>query len=240
MKLTSLKAIKIVCTSAFILAGVHGVLAQDPPGQLLGDGVTISGSTLTGTYTDLSSSATQVPGTDNMVTSFSIDAATITGTLASTVWENDGNNKFGADDYTFRYVITVATGTIGSLDNDGGASGTWGDIITYVGENNGDGGSLASSVSRGPDGKVITWDWSPGVTGSQGGTKTAVLIVETDTDGYTTGGFTIGGSDPQGYIGNPLDANGGGTSVPDGACTMALLGFSASLLGMVRRFMARP
>ncbi len=176
-------------------------MAQDPSGQSLTNGQTIN---LTG------SPALTIPTgaviLDAITRDFTGD--NVSGSLESWVDDNDQNNPYGLNALTFKYVITITSGTI---NNDGmatfanyvtasGNGNLWDPFLTSVGENNtsdgGKGGDLASSVSEAAG--VITWDWSPNLTPSIDGGLSANLIIETDATSYAKQDFLVAaaGDDP--------------------------------------------
>ena len=197
------KVLTATCATVLLLAGMQcHLMAQGDPtgGQSLSDGQTIyfTGSppvvTVQSGYTQLDSITRTFTGNN------------VSGSLTSSVFDNDGNNPYGLNDLTFKYYITITAGTVNNkgmatFANWVTASGhLWDFFLTSVGENNtfdgGNGGDLASSVSEAAG--VITWDWSPNLTPSIDGGLSANLFIETDATSYTTQDFSIAatGADP--------------------------------------------
>jgi hypothetical protein len=179
----------ITCAVVLLLAEIPcRLMAQDdPPGQSLADGQSISGSALTGLTVD------EYNGTKLASETKYFSADNVAGSVDSYVYNNDLNNPYGLNDLTFKYVITITPGTLhdyGMVSFANTSANPFDLFSTSVGENNkydgGTGGDLATSVDEMTAG-VIKWTWSPSLTSlygpGEGAGTSAVLIIETDLTG---------------------------------------------------------
>jgi hypothetical protein len=97
----------------------------------------------------------------------------------------DNSNVFCAGCLDFLYVFN----NVGPTANNSFTMGDFGGFLTDVGYNAGSGvATIPSTVERSSDGKAISFVFTPGLASGQ---DTAMLVIETDGTGFTSGFFTI-------------------------------------------------
>jgi hypothetical protein len=196
---------------AVVLLSVSGALAAVlPPG-----GSVVPGATPSPT------GATQLATTGAVAFNSLVDPAAYSGTLTSTVYNNDANNPFGANKLTFTYLLSNNANSRDAIERmvTNNFQGYQVDVAI-----NG-AGRAPSTADRSASGVGVGWDWTnaPAIIP---GTSSTLLVVHSDATQFVPSTDNIINTFPA------LVASLGPSPIPEPA-TLGLAGFG--LLALARR-----
>lgn len=197
--------------SAVVLFSASGALAAVlPPGGSVVPGATGSPA-----------GATQLATTGAVAFNSLVDPAAYSGTLNSTVYNNDAGNPFGLNRLTFTYLLTNNANSRDAINRL--VSNNFQGYQVDVGVNGA--GRNPSTADRSASGVGVGWDWSnaPDIAP---GTSSSLLVIHTDATQFVPSTDNIINTFPA------LVASLGPAPVPEPAA-LGLAGFA--LLALARR-----